>query len=185
MNVTSAADSVARGLHASSGDQACAEAPKLGGVRPRCLPICGGAYVALPRSSFGPVAVGSVDRAWAGPTGRLTPRNNRPDSRGSRPLANEASGVERPPQTWAEWRGGDPSPLTMLRTYGRSAIFVKLNAEAHLWRLGTKTINAWPRVRRVFAQRRDVSRGRKRRIAPTALSAADSSSIASCADSAS
>jgi hypothetical protein len=66
------------------------------------------AYVALPRSSFGPVAVGSVDRAWAGPTGRLTPRDNRPDSRGSRPLANEASGVERPPQTWAEWRGWRP-----------------------------------------------------------------------------
>ena len=50
------------------------------------------AYVALPRSRFGHVAVGSVDWAWAGPTGRLTPRNNRPDYRGSRPLANAASG---------------------------------------------------------------------------------------------
>jgi hypothetical protein len=31
--------------------------------------------------------------------GRLTPRNNRPDYlSGSRPLANAASGVERPPR---------------------------------------------------------------------------------------
>jgi hypothetical protein len=69
----------------------------MGGVRPRCLPICGGPmWRSVDRASVGHRR--SVDWAWAGPTGRLTPRNNRPDYRGSHPLANGASGVEWPPR---------------------------------------------------------------------------------------
>jgi hypothetical protein len=86
---------------------------QLGGFPPSvaCRPAEGQYGAPLDRASVSspvipPIGPGSERR------GRLTPRNNRPDYRGSCPLASAASGVERPPRTWAEWRGGDPSPQT-------------------------------------------------------------------------
>jgi hypothetical protein len=64
-------------------------------------------------------------------------------------------------------------------------VFRQVKAEAHLWRLGTKTISAeqcvWPALP---FNVEEVSRGCRRRIAPIVLSAADSISITSGADSA-
>jgi hypothetical protein len=137
------------------------------------------AYVALPRSRFGRVAVGPSIGPGAGPTGAADAEKQPTGlSIGARvrwPMRRaELSGLHG---TWAEWRGWRPIATNDASTYGRSAILVKLKSRSASVRLGTKTCGAWPRVCLVFAQRRGVSRGRERFESRTALSADDSSSI--------